>query len=366
MKKFGSTPHLLNCVFAVMLGLALPNGYANAAEDHADHAHDEHGHEAEEHQKEKEHEEEAGHDHAEHAKEPAAEKAESEHGEEKGDEHGHGHEEGPTDRTELQPAVMQSSGITLATAGSAHIAHTVALTGRVTLNQNASAVVRARFPGLVQAVYKSQGDTVTAGETMALVESNEGLQRYPLKSPIAGTVLSRDTQVGDVAGDAPLFTVADIRELWVELYVFPQDVGKVAVGQMLRVKSSECEERQETAITSVLPLTNAATQTVLARAVIRNLDNHWLPGMMIQGELATAEKEARVAVNNAALQRMEGKDVVFVQEGDAYVMRPVTTGLRDSERTEIVAGLKAGERYVNEGSFTVKADIGKSSAEHEH
>ncbi|MBK8289323.1 MAG: HlyD family efflux transporter periplasmic adaptor subunit, partial [Cellvibrionales bacterium] len=49
-----------------------------------------------------------------------------------------------------------------------------------------------------------------------------------------GTVLSRDTQVGDVAGDAPLFTVADIRELWVELYVFPQDVGKVAVGQALR------------------------------------------------------------------------------------------------------------------------------------
>jgi cobalt-zinc-cadmium efflux system membrane fusion protein len=236
----------------------------------------------------------------------------------------------------------------------------------VTLNQNASAVVRARFPGVVQAVYKSQGDAVTAGETMALVESNEGLQRYPLKSPIAGTVLSRDTQVGDVAGDAPLFTVADIRELWVELYVFPQDVGKVAVGQALHVKSGECEERQDTTITSVLPLTNAATQTVLARAVVRNLDNHWLPGMMIQGELVTAEKEALVAVNNTALQRMEGKDVVFVQEGNAYVMRPVTTGLRDDEYIEIVDGLKAGERYVNEGSFTVKADIGKSSAEHEH
>ncbi len=364
MKNFRYTPGLLNFVLAVLLGIALPNYHANAAEEHADHAHDEHGHETEEHQKEKEHEEEAGHDHADHAKEPDAEKSESEHGEEEG--HEHGHEEGPTDRTELQPAVMQSSGITLATAGSAHIAHTVALTGRVTLNQNASAVVRARFPGMVQAVYKSQGDAVTAGEVMALVESNEGLQRYPLKSPIAGTVLSRDTQVGDVAGDAPLFTVADIRELWVELYVFPQDIGKVAVGQALHVRSSECEDRQDTTITSVLPLTNAATQTVLARAVIRNLDNHWLPGMMIQGELVTAEKEARVTVNNAALQRMEGKDVVFVQEGNAYVMRPVTTGLRDSERSEIVDGLKAGERYVNEGSFTVKADIGKSSAEHEH
>ena len=86
MKKFGSTPHLLNCVFAVMLGLALPNGYANAAEDHADHAHDEHGHEAEEHKKEKEHghkekedghEEEAKHDHADHAKEPEAQPGKS-------------------------------------------------------------------------------------------------------------------------------------------------------------------------------------------------------------------------------------------------------------------------------------------------
>ena len=82
--------------------------------------------------------------------------------------------------------------------------------------------------------------------------------------------------------------------------------------------------------------------------------------------MVTEEKEARVAVNNAALQRMEGKDVVFVQEGDAYAMRPVTVGLSDGERTEIVDGLKAGERYVNAGSFTVKADIGKSSAAHEH
>jgi cobalt-zinc-cadmium efflux system membrane fusion protein len=366
MKNIRFTPQLLNIALVMLLGIGLPISYANAAEDHADHAHDEHGHE------EKQHDEEPEHDHAaeagdkDHSDHNAEQGSEEKHEEEEGHDHGHDHEEGPTDRTELEPAVMQSSGITVATASSSHIAHTVALTGRVTLNQNTSAVVRARFPGVVQAVYKSQGDTVTAGEVMALVESNEGLQRYPLKSPIAGTVLSRETLVGDVAGDAPLFTVADIRELWVELYVFPQDVGKVAVGQALRVSSSECDDQQETTISHVLPVTNAATQTVLARAVIRNLDNHWLPGMMIHGELVTAKKAVHVAVNNTAIQRMEGKDVVFVQEGNAYVMRPVTAGLRDSERTEIVEGLKAGERYVNEGSFIVKADIGKSSAEHEH
>ena len=72
------------------------------------------------------------------------------------------------------------------------------------------------------------------------------------------------------------------------------------------------------------------------------------------------------AVGNGALQELEGKTVVFVAEGDAFETREVRVGVRDTERSEIISGIQAGERYVAENSFVIKAELGKSEAEHEH
>ena len=58
--------------------------------------------------------------------------------------------------------------------------------------------------------------------------------------------------------------------------------------------------------------------------------------------------------------------VVFVKEGDGFKARPIKTGLQNKHWTEITEGLKHGETYVSEGSFIVKADIGKAGAEHAH
>jgi len=40
--------------------------------------------------------------------------------------------------------------------------------------------------------------------------------------------------------------------------------------------------------------------------------------------------------------------------------------VRDTERSEITSGLEAGERYVADNSFVIKAELGKAEAEHEH
>ncbi len=67
-----------------------------------------------------------------------------------------------------------------------------------------------------------------------------------------------------------------------------------------------------------------------------------------------------------AIQRLEGKSVVFVEKEGNYEARNVTLGLQDGEWAEVMEGLQAGERYVAEGSFVVKAQIGKAGAEHVH
>ena len=68
----------------------------------------------------------------------------------------------------------------------------------------------------------------------------------------------------------------------------------------------------------------------------------------------------------SALQTMDGQDVVFVREGETYTARPVTSGVRDSQRAQVLSGLRAGEQVVVAESYLIKADIEKEGAEHEH
>lgn len=100
--------------------------------------------------------------------------------------------------------------------------------------------------------------------------------------------------------------------------------------------------------------------------MVSNKEGLWRPGVPVQVDLLAAEEAVAVAVLNEALQELGGRMVVFGRYGDAFEARPVRTGRRDSQYTEVLEGLNAGERYAAKNSFLIKADLGKASAEHEH
>lgn len=82
--------------------------------------------------------------------------------------------------------------------------------------------------------------------------------------------------------------------------------------------------------------------------------------------LSCSRNKRLVAVTTNAVQVYEGRNVVFVRVSpDTYEARPVTLGRRSTETVEITAGLSAGEAYVAQNAFLVKAELGKGAAEHD-
>lgn len=301
---------------------------------------------------------EGGHDHGD-ADEHGHEEAKHE------DDHGEG-EAGHGDKTEISEQAAANAEIETAEAGPTTIHETITLTGRITLNPNTTANVKARFPGIVRAANKGLGDTVSAGDVLATVESNDSLLAYPVKAPIGGIILQRNTNIGDVVGDQPMFIIANLSDVWAELFIFPRDMARIKAGQMVHIQSTDGSVKADAKLHSLLPVAEASSQTVVGRAVIDNPNLQWRSGMTVRGSVVVAEKEVPVAVATGAIQRQEGATVVFVREGTTYEARKVELGLSDPEWTEIKSGLKSGETYVAKNSFVVKADIGKASAEHEH
>lgn len=370
---------------AIAPGKWIPQAYA-AEDGHGHDDHDDHGHDQEkghDHDDGDEHDDSHGHDeHGDDHKDDDAHGHEKESHDEHGDDDGHGHkEEGGHDgeddghghgdeheegRTEIDGDAAKAAGIKISKAGPVKIQDVLTLTGRIMLNRNTTAEVRARFPGVVQSVKVNWGDEVKKGQALASVEANESLRVYSITAPTDGVVLTRNTNVGNVAGEDAIFTIADLSEVWAEFHVFPRDLGKVKESQQVRVHTLENGKEIEAPITLILPTADPLSQTVIAVVSIPNKEGKWRPGMTVEGDVHISEKQVPLAVTTEAVQRMEDKTVVFVKEGDAYEMRPVRLGQRDGKYIEVREGLKAGEQYVSQGSFIVKADIGKAAAKHEH
>ena len=304
-------------------------------------SHDEHGHDS--------HKNEDSHD---------------DHGQK--DEHGHGdeHEEG---KTEIEPEHAKQAGVVLSKAQGGTISQNVSLTGQIILNSNRSADVKARFTGAVKSVKVELGQKVTKGQVLATVESNESLQVFNVKAPISGTILKRNTNIGNLTSDEPMFTIVDLSKVWAKFHIFPKDTNQIKEGQSVKVHTLGNVEKEATStIKMLLPTADALSQTYVAIVELDNENSDWRPGMTVEGDVAVSQQNATIIVPESAIQTMEDQTVLFVESNNSYEMRPVKIGKTDNKNIEIVSGLSEGESYVSQGSFIIKADILKSGAAHEH
>ncbi len=286
--------------------------------------------------------------------------------EEAGGDHDHEHEDGEPDFARIDPARAQELGIAVATAAGGTVDEVLTMTGRLIIDPRRVAAVRARFPGPVVAVLREVGDPVKRGQPLARVESNESLTSYDVTAPLAGVVLARNTNVGDVAGTEALFTVGDVGALQAELQAFGSATTQLRVGTNVRVEADG--KTAEGRITSIAPELEARTQARRLRVTLsEGARLNGAPGQFVTAQVQSGTaKAAGVAVPLEAVRQLEGRDVVFIPEEEGYRARAVTVGRRGLTKVEVLQGLDAGERYVSGGAFVLKAEIGKNLAEHEH
>jgi len=121
----------------------------------------------------------------------------------------------------------------------------------------------------------------------------------------------------------------------------------------------------ESAIRYINP-SQGESPTVIARVPLQNVDSIWTPGLLVEGLVHVESENVAIAVKNDALHLFEDNQVVFVLEDETYEPRIVTVGSSDPFLTEILSGLKPGERYVVANSYLIKADLEKEGVEHGH
>lgn len=272
-------------------------------------------------------------------------------------------EKASKDSVHLEEQIATESGVRTAPVAAGVIRDEHEVQGLLLPIDGRNARIMARFPGPVRGVRVAVGDKVKAGQILAIIESNVSLSDYPVTAPLSGTILSRNVAVGDLAGDTPLFEIADLSKLWVDIHLIGADAEHLHAGLSVEVTRLSDNVHANTTIQRVLPGMATASQSTIARAIVINTDGNWRPGASVRVRVSVSEDSVDRVVPLDAIQSLRGQDVVFVKEGENYEARPVKLGRRDGHSAEVLDGVALGDGIVVKQSYLIKADIEKSSVE---
>jgi cobalt-zinc-cadmium efflux system membrane fusion protein len=172
-------------------------------------------------------------------------------------------------------------------------------------------------------------------------------------APRAGVVIERNVSQGQVAqpGD-PLFTVADLDQVWVVGALPEQAAGTVEVGQPVQIVVPAANGTPRTGrIVMVGATVQPDTRTVAIRTEVDNPKRLLKPQMLATMRISGAPREV-LALPAAAVVREGDRDHVFVRTGShQYRLSPVELGPAGHGLRALLQGPREGAEVVVEGAF---------------
>jgi multidrug efflux pump subunit AcrA (membrane-fusion protein) len=248
-------------------------------------------------------------------------------------------------------ALYQDGGIALQTVDTAARDYDVTVAQVRTAREQLS-LTREKYT--VEDLQYAEAQVLQARAALRIAEANLGYAT--ITAPMGGVVASVSTQQGETvtsgsaAAQAPTFvTIIDLNRLQVDAYVDETDIGKVHVSQDAVFAVDAFPDREfRGKVTAIYPKA-LIQQNVVDYDVVITIDNReglLRPDMTTNTTITVAKREKVLVIPNQAVRREDGDRVVFVQEGDRLVRRPVKTGWKDKTYTEVLSGLKDGERVA--------------------
>ena len=189
-------------------------------------------------------------------------------------------------------------------------------------------------------------------------DPNESLTEYEITAPFDGRVIKKEITIGeDLKEDSVAFIIADLSTVWVDLSIYQKDLPFVRDGQKVLISAGRDIPDTKGKISYISPIINKETHTAIARVMLPNPEGNWRPGLFVTAQFLGEEIPVKILIPKSALQNLEGKTCVFIHHSDGFEPQEITVGLTNKTHAEIISGLRAGQRYVAQGAFDLKAKI---------
>ncbi|WP_347988252.1 efflux RND transporter periplasmic adaptor subunit [Methylomonas sp. AM2-LC] len=194
---------------------------------------------------------------------------------------------------------------------------------------------------------------MSGNEISELKQSGKLSSLLNLHAPASGVVLERFVTLGArLDMQAPLYRLADLSELWLEINIPQERLNAIIIGDLVQIEN--------TTITANISLlgqsVNRENQTVLARGVIKGKQPQLKVGQNVNVQIMQNSQQAGFKVINAAISQYEGHNYIFVRNKDGFLVTEVNIIGKQGEESLINVELTGKEQIAVKGTVALKAN----------
>jgi RND family efflux transporter MFP subunit len=195
---------------------------------------------------------------------------------------------------------------------------------------------------------QAQANALSAQARAAMTETSF----HTLRAPYNGIVAGVTTEVGDMAlPGKPLLTVYDPSALRVIVDLSESYAAAFKNGAPVKIEIPGAAEnlRWQTPLSvTVLPTSDPASHTVQVRLNLPPGTIKLAPGMFVRAHLPLSGQRAGLPTipTRAVIRRTELNAVYVAESNGRFQLRQVRLGRSSSDRVEVLAGLRTGERIA--------------------
>jgi len=176
-----------------------------------------------------------------------------------------------------------------------------------------------------------------------------------VKAPIEGQVVEQDVAVGQLLqpGATQCFVISNMNTVWVLVNVYQKDLPYVHVGDPVAIQTNSYPDVFHGRISYLAAALDPNTRTLQARIETSNPGQKLKKDMYVTASVDAGTIQNAIAVpDSAVLRDAENQPFVYLQmAGNRFGKRSITLGESSKGKTEVTAGLKAGDRIIGDGSL---------------
>jgi multidrug efflux pump subunit AcrA (membrane-fusion protein) len=313
----------------------------------------------------------------------------------------------------IDPVTQQNMGVRTAEVERGPLVHTIKTYGHVTYDETLSTQVSPRFSGWIEKMhvdFTGQGvkkgevlfeiyspELITAQEEYLIAfESLQGVEgdiasdllgsakkrlgyfgvaqreisalekrgeierTLKIRSPVSGVVIDKKVEEGSfVKRGTPVYRLADLSRLWVEVHIYEYELPWVEVGQMAVMSLPYIPGREfKGKVSFINPYLDQKTRDVVVRLVFDNKDMELKPEMYADVLISHGTSGEGLMIPSEAVIRSGARNVVFVSRGSGkFSPRELKLGpALDGGMVQALEGVAEGEQVVVSGQFLLDSE----------
>lgn len=233
--------------------------------------------------------------------------------------------------------------------------------------KNAETLAKSPFADIrkdAQALLRSSRERlelldVPAHQIRELEQTRKTIKALHIHSPVTGIVLKIGAREGQhVTPQTELYKIADLSKIWVYVDVYEYEIPWVRLNDAVEMRLVSLPGRVfKGEIAYIYPYLDPKTRTNKVRLEFDNPNLLFKPDMFADVILHPNAKPDALVIPTAAIIRTGEVPKVFVQVGKGtFEPRRVNLGLQADGETEILSGLKTGERVVTSAQFLLDSE----------